>query len=273
MSSLVRRLPLVLIFLGGLAGSSHAKPRLETEKVVVRQQADSAALSAARLRLNQTTGLYEQRVRVTNDHGAKIDGFELKVTKTGNKVRLLTGTRAPGGGIYSSSHSLAAGESVTVILRYQIKRRGSLRKPKVSCAFILPSLELPPVQGEVVIGGTEDLTVSGGTGCQVISVGSGDQLIFAEAVSLDIVRLIPDGTGWIGLADSDGALEPSGDLVGDFSTTSSGVASRWLDNNRDSAVSDGSTSEMVGQADFAETVLETELGPQEELSPSGGQSR
>lgn len=187
----------------------HAKPALKQGKTVRQKALKSEQSFGPRFRFDRATGLYKQRVRVTNDSGGIIAGFKLQVSGTGNKLTLLDCKRSPGGGTYSYNHSLAAGETVTVTLRYQPKRCGDVRKPKVAPIFILPPPVLPPVQGEVVTAGTGGLTISGGTGCQTILAGT---------LTLTGATIIPDGTTLLGPGSSAGTLEfVGGDLVVDGS--------------------------------------------------------
>jgi hypothetical protein len=212
----LRRISPVLILLGVLSGGVLAKPRERPVKIVRQKASNPVPSFGPSMRFNRATGLYHQRVRVTNDSGAVVNGFEIKVSGMGTRLKLVSGKRAPGGGTYSYAHALAAGKSVTVILSYKLQRRGTLRRPDVSYSFILPPPELPPLQEDGVTGGSLTL---GGSG----TVGSGSNT-YNGATDIS--------PGTLELTGGPLIVDLSGSFSEQISVTDPARALEWLDPGR-----------------------------------------
>jgi hypothetical protein len=227
MPLIIRRVAPVLILLGLLSGGVDAKPRERSGRVARQKAMKLEPSSSPRLRFNRRTGHYEQRVRVTNDRGVAIAGFQLLVSGAGNTLKLLTGKRAPGGGTYFHDRPLPAGKSVTIILRYQPKPGRKARNPEVSRLFVQFPQEPPPIHGGLITGGPETSEVAGtvavsGTGCQILS-GSGR--FTSGSLTLSV------GYSDSRLVQELGRVEVGGDLV----VGSAGSSSEWVSNSLNQA--------------------------------------
>ncbi|MEO5716690.1 MAG: PQQ-binding-like beta-propeller repeat protein [Luteolibacter sp.] len=94
-----------------------------------------------RIRLNRSTGLYEQKVTVKNLAGRPIAGFDLKVSSLGKRVKLYNGTTdKPGKGRYSYRKPIAAGQSVVVVLKYYSRTRGTIPQPVIKVQLFTPAV-------------------------------------------------------------------------------------------------------------------------------------
>lgn len=90
--------------------------------------------------LNRQTGLFEQRLTVTNGAARDIGGFHLDIANlpAGVILRNATGT----GGAIDYLTPLAAGESISLVLEYYSPRRGTEPTPIITAIPVLP--QAPP---------------------------------------------------------------------------------------------------------------------------------
>ncbi|MES2438461.1 MAG: hypothetical protein V4584_05325 [Verrucomicrobiota bacterium] len=108
------------------------------------------------IKLNRSSGLYEQKVTVKNVAGRAIAGFELQVSGLRTGVTFYNATWAKkGGGTFVSNQPLAAGKTVTVILKYYSKKRGVLPTPlvgnKINAPAVLAKKPVKLVKPAVVV--------------------------------------------------------------------------------------------------------------------------
>ncbi len=129
-----------------------------------------AVSASPALVFNRATGLYDQKVVVKNVAGRAIAGFKLEVTGLGKDVKLRNGIKAVnGGGTYLYNKPVATGKSVTVVLQYFAKRRGTAKLPKIRCSILEP-VRKPTGGGEGGTGGGTGGGTVGGTGS--VTLGS-----------------------------------------------------------------------------------------------------
>jgi fibronectin type 3 domain-containing protein len=89
--------------------------------------------------LSRLTGLYEQRITVTNVAARAIAGFDLSISGLRTGVSLYNGTSTgEGGGSIAYHRPMKAGESVTLVLEYFASPRGTVPTPVISAAVTMP---------------------------------------------------------------------------------------------------------------------------------------
>lgn len=91
------------------------------------------------IRFSRLTGLYEQKVTVTNIAQREIAGFDLSITGLRAGVMLYNGS-ATGAGSGRIAHHLpmAAGTSVALVLEYYASPRGDIPLPEIVATVTLP---------------------------------------------------------------------------------------------------------------------------------------
>jgi uncharacterized ParB-like nuclease family protein len=92
--------------------------------------------------LSRLTGLYEQKITVTNVAARAIAGFDLFISGLRAGVSLYNGTgTGEGGGIIAYHRPLEAAESVTMVLEYFASPRGTIPSPVISAAVATPQVQ------------------------------------------------------------------------------------------------------------------------------------
>jgi hypothetical protein len=89
--------------------------------------------------LSRLTGLYEQRITVTNVAARAIAGFDLSISGLRTGVILYNGTSTgDGGGSIAHHQPMTAGESVTMVIEYFASPRGTVPTPVIGAAVTVP---------------------------------------------------------------------------------------------------------------------------------------
>ncbi len=90
--------------------------------------------------LSRLTGLYEQKVTVTNVAARAIAGFELSISGLRPGVTLYNGSSTLGGGGSIAYHQpMNAAESVSFVIEYFASPRGTVPTPLISAAVRTPN--------------------------------------------------------------------------------------------------------------------------------------
>jgi hypothetical protein len=89
--------------------------------------------------LSRLTGLYEQRITVTNVAARAIAGFDLSISGLRTGVILYNGTATgDGGGSIAHHQPMKAGESVALVIEYFASPRGTVPTPVIGATVTLP---------------------------------------------------------------------------------------------------------------------------------------
>jgi uncharacterized ParB-like nuclease family protein len=111
------------------------------------------------LRFSRLTGLYEQKVTVTNVAARAIAGFDLALTGLRTGVILYNGVNESAGSASLAYHQpMEAGQSVTLVLEYWANPRGQVPPPTITSSVA------PPPSGAKVLAG------SGGDGAPAFAI-------------------------------------------------------------------------------------------------------
>jgi hypothetical protein len=92
--------------------------------------------------LSRLTGLYEQKITVTNIAARAIAGFNLSIHGLREGVNLYNGTSTgAGGGTIAWHRPMQAGESVALVLEYFAMPRGTVPTPVIAASVATPGIQ------------------------------------------------------------------------------------------------------------------------------------
>jgi hypothetical protein len=117
---------------------------LEVEDIPTVEFTDEVAI------LSRQTGLFEQRIQVTNTSSLAIEGFEVAVEGLSSGVSLYNASRLNEAGVAHVAYSgtLAAGETIQFALEYFTLNRSAIIRPDFT--FLLGTQISAPTEGAVL---------------------------------------------------------------------------------------------------------------------------